>query len=143
MQKPVNNEALNNKPLQLLGMAKKAGLLAIGSEAVKSASRAGKLKLVIISSDTSAGSARQARYSAEDSKAKFMQTPYTKFDFGSITGRGSPGTLGFLDLGFAEGFMKRLADIECNRNEDTEGIPEGKTITQTTDNKPDQRRTNI
>ena len=118
MQEPVsrNNEAeLNeaefnkprfNKQLRLLGLAKKAGLLAIGSEAVKAAARSGKVKLVVLASDISEGSRRQARYSAEDSNALCVDTPYTKFDLGSITGRGSPGVIAFLDMGLATEFMK-------------------------------------
>ena len=111
MQKTANRETLYNKPLQLLGMAKKAGLLAIGSDAVKSAARNDKLKLVILASDTSAGSARQARYNAADADVQCIDTPYTKFEFGSITGRGSPGTIAFLDTGLATGFTDRLNDL--------------------------------
>ena len=112
------NKADHGKPLRLLGMAKKAGLLAIGSDAVKAAARAGKVKLVVLASDTSPGSSRQARYSAEDSKAMCIDTPYTKFDFGNITGRGSPGTLAFLDAGLAEGFMKELAQAQAGAAND-------------------------
>ena len=106
------NKAVLDKPLRLLGMAKKAGLLAIGTDAVKAAARSGKAKLVVLASDTSAGSSRQARYCAEDSKTLCIDTPYTKFDFGNITGRGSPGTLAFLDEGLAEAFMKGLAQAQ-------------------------------
>ena len=115
MQESVNNEVYYDKPLRMLGMAKKAGLIAIGSDAVKKAARAGKLKLVILASDTSVSSRRQAHYSAEDSQAICVDTPYTKFEFGNITGRGSPGTIAFLDFGLAAGFMKGLATLDITR----------------------------
>jgi len=111
MHQPVINEALFNKPLRYIGMAKKAGLLAIGSEAVKAAARARQIKLVLTATDISTGSARQARYNAEDSKAIYVETPYTKFELGNITGRGSPGTIAFLDTGLAIEFEKRLNDL--------------------------------
>jgi|GEM_PF-266115 len=113
------NEAQFNKPLRLLGMAKKAGLLAIGSDAVKAAARTGKVKLVILASDVSQGSSRQARYSAEESQALCIDTPYTKFDLGSITGRGSPGTVAFLDKGLAEAFMKALGTAQAGAGNNT------------------------
>ena len=108
---------LRNRPLQVLGMAKKAGLLAIGSDAVKTAAREGSVKLIILASDTSKSSIRQAEYSAEDSKTISITTPYTKFELGSFTGRGSPGTLAFLDLGLAAGFMEKLAALDAGRYE--------------------------
>jgi ribosomal protein L7Ae-like RNA K-turn-binding protein len=113
------NEALHNKPLQILGMTNKAGLLSIGSEAVKSSARAGKIKLVILASDASKNAIRQAQYSAEDCDAISINTPYTKFELGSITGRGSPGTIAFLDIGLAANFVEKLAEIDKDKYEET------------------------
>ena len=137
MQEPLNREsgsktldALTNMqplhyiPLQHLGMAKKAGLLAIGSDAVKSAAMSGKVKLVAITTDISEGSAKQARYYAEDSNAVFIETPYNKFEFGRVVGRGSPGVLAILDAGLAEGFMKKLTDLDSNRYSEQKKIIE-------------------
>lgn len=100
------------KPLQSLGMAKKAGLLTIGNDAVKSEARVGKVKLIVVASDVSEGSKKQAMYSAEDSNALCIETPYKKFDFGRVVGRGSPGVVAILDDGFALSFMKKLADVD-------------------------------
>ena len=108
-------QPMHNKPLQHLGMAKKAGLLAIGSDAVKSAAMSGKARLIVVTTDISGGSARQAKYYAEDSGALFVETPYSKFEFGRVAGRGSPGVLAILDTGLAEGFIKKLVDIDGNR----------------------------
>ena len=98
-----------DRNLQLIGMARKAGLLAVGVEAVKAAVRAGKARLVISASDASDGSARRARYGSESTGAFYIEVPYTKFELGSITGRGSPGTVAILDDGLAAGFLKGLA----------------------------------
>jgi len=94
--------------LSTLGLAKKANLLAIGGEAVAIAIRHGKARLVITATDASEGSARRARVNAEMNGVKYEAVPYTKFELGSITGRGSPGTVAFLDAGLAKGFLKKL-----------------------------------
>ena len=103
------------KPLNWMGMAKKAGLLAIGSDTVKTATRAEKAKLVALASDISEGAAKQARYNAEMSNTICIDTPYTKFEFGRVAGRGSPGVVAFLDLGLAIEFLKALAVLDEQR----------------------------
>jgi len=128
------------KPLQLMGMAKKAGLLAIGNDSVKVAARAGKVKLVVITSDISEGTARQAGYSAEDSNTYCVKTPYRKFEFGRVAGRGAPGTIAFLDLGLAAGFMERLAALDKEKYDQIAQSLLAKK--QTTENKQ-RRRTKV
>ena len=133
----------SGKPLNLLGMAKKAGLIAIGSEAVKTLAREGKVELIILATDTSEGSARQARYSAEDSGAICIDTPYTKFELGNVTGRGSPGTVAFFDLGLAAEFMKRLSELDKTRYGETAKEFEIRAKALKANNQPTKRRTKI
>jgi len=99
-----------DKCLALLGMAKKAGLLAVGGDAAATAARRGDAKLIITASDASEGSKRRAKASAQAGGVKHIAVPYTMFELGRTAGRGSPGTIVFLDKGLAEGFMKRMAD---------------------------------
>jgi len=101
---------MTDKSLQLLGMAKKAGLLAVGSEDTAASARRGKAKLIITASDASGGTVRRAKANAESGGARYIAVPFTKFELGSITGRGSPGTIAFLDKGLADGFTNRLAE---------------------------------
>ena len=99
-----------NRNLSHLGMAKKAGLLAVGSEAAASAARRGEAALIITASDASEGSVRRAKANAESNGVKHISVPFTMFELGTIAGRGSPGTIAFLDKGLADGFTKRLAE---------------------------------
>ena len=99
----------NLRSLQLLGMAKKAGLLAVGGDAVSAAARSGKLRLIISASDASERSLRRALQSSKTAGAEHVGVPYTKFDIGNMTGRGSPGTVAIADTGLAAGFLKGLA----------------------------------
>ena len=102
--------AQNDRNLQIIGLAKKAGLLAIGSEAVEIAARKGQTKLIISADDASERAYRNARINADSCGAICMVVPYSKFELGSITGRGSPSTAAFLDTGLAVTFIKGLAE---------------------------------
>jgi len=101
--------------LQLLGIMNKAGLLAIGGDAAGAAARAGKATLVISASDASENALRRAQYFTKTSNAAYIVVPYTKFELGHVTGRGSPGTVAVLDVGLAAGFVKGLAETEPER----------------------------
>ena len=99
-----------DRSLAILGMAKKAGLLAVGAEAAVIAARQSKAKLIITACDASDSSVRRAKNSADENKVAHITVPYTMFELGKTAGRGSPGTIAFLDKGLAESFTKRLAD---------------------------------
>jgi len=99
-----------DKTLGLLGIAKKAGFLAIGSEQTAISARQGKAHLILSASDASDGTLRRAKANAEQFEIKYFLTKYTKFELGSITGRGSPGVLAILDKGLAESFEKKLTE---------------------------------
>ena len=99
-----------NRCIALLGMAKKAGLLAVGSEAAATAARRGDARLIITASDASEGTTRRAKSNAETNGIKHIAVPFTMFELGQTAGRGSPGTIAFLDKGLSEGFLKRLAE---------------------------------
>ena len=104
-----------DRNLNLLGIARKAGLIAVGAESAGAAARSGKAHLIISASDASAGTIRRAQINAEESGAVYAAVPYTKFELGGITGRGSPGTVAFLDAGLAAGFMRGLEEMDPER----------------------------
>ena len=99
-----------DRNLQLLGIARKAGLLAVGAESVSAAARAGKASAVFSAGDASDGAKRRASRDSEFCGAVYSEIPYTKFELGNVTGRGSPGTLAILDPGLAGKFLRGLAE---------------------------------
>ena len=99
-----------DRSLRILGLGKKAGLLAIGCDAADTAARKEQTKLIISASDASERAYRNARISADSCGAICMVVPYTKHELGCITGRGSPATIAFLDTGLAATFIKGLAE---------------------------------
>jgi len=106
---------IQDSTLQLLGIAKKAGLLAIGGDSVSAAARAGKTRLIITAGDASEGALRRARSAAGAGGAPHIPVPYTMFELGRVSGRGSPGIVAFLDAGLAAAFTRGLAKAEPER----------------------------
>ena len=104
-----------DRNLQILGLAKKAGLLAVGSEDTGTAARMGKAQLVISTNDTSESALSRARNNAGIGRALHIVVPYTSFEIGNVSGRGSPGTVAILDTGLAACFMRGLAKTAPER----------------------------
>lgn len=95
--------------LRLLGLAKKAGRLALGAEASSEAAEGGRAAMILSASDASERALRQARSMAERYGAVYVPLPYAAADLGEALGRGSPGTLAVTDPGLAAAFAKALA----------------------------------
>ena len=100
--------------LRILGLAKKAGLLAVGTEPVETAAKLGKAVVILSASDASDRSKRNAQICAEMCGAEHIEVPYTKFDLGCMLGRGTPGMVAVLDAGLAAKFTNGLVDTNAN-----------------------------
>ena len=107
-----------DRNLQILGITNKAGMLAVGCDAVSTAAANGKAKLILSASDASDGTRRRARTNAKNCCVYYIDTPFTKDDFGSVTRRGSPVTLAILDMGLAARFVKGMAETYPARYDD-------------------------
>jgi len=107
-----------NRSLAILGMAKKAGLLAVGGEAAAAAARQGKAELIVTASDASESSVRRAKHYAEENDIAHLAVPYSMFELGKTAGRGSPGTIAFLDKGLADSFIKKVSDTNNVKESD-------------------------
>lgn len=97
-----------DRNLQLLGIAKKAGLLAVGGDDVSAAARNGRARLIVSACDATEGTLRRARINAGTNGVPYAVVPYTKFELGTIIKRGSPGTAAILDAGLAARFLRGL-----------------------------------
>ena len=119
-----------DRNLQIIGLARKAGLLAVGADDVSKALRTGKAWLVISAGDASEAALRRACKGAEYSGVTYTVVPHSSFELGSITGRGSPGTAAILDAGLAARFMRGLADTDPERYRDTADILTQKAVAE-------------
>ena len=104
-----------DRNLLIFGLAKKAGLLAVGADDVNAAARTGKAQVIISARDSSGNALRRARSSAETGRIPHIVVPFTSFELGSVSGRGSPGTVAFLDAGLAAALIEKLAEMEPER----------------------------
>ena len=95
--------------LRLLGIAKKGGMLEIGEEPVRTATRAGKAKLIISACDAADSSKRHAAEYAKTAGIHHIKTPYTKFELSSVCGKGLPGMIAIMNTGIAAKFVASLA----------------------------------
>jgi len=104
------------RELQLIGLARKAGLLAVGFDAATTAARLGKASAILLASDASEGAVRRARVSAESGGVVCAVMPHSKSELGNITGRGSPGTIAVLDAGLATEILKAIGGLSNEHN---------------------------
>lgn len=91
----------DNSLLQLLGIARRAGKLALGSEAAGEAVRARRAGLVLLASDLSPRTARAVSAETERSGAKAAAIRPKMDELERAIGKRS-GVIAVMDAGFAE-----------------------------------------
>ena len=95
----------------LLGLALRAGRLAVGEEPVRTASRSHKAYLLLLSSDAADNTIRRAHHFTQTGTNTICLTiPMTKEELGAPLGRASCAMLAVTDVGFAAALAKKLAD---------------------------------
>lgn len=106
----------------LLGLALRAGRLAVGDHAVRWALRRGQAALVIVAQD--AGRASRRRFA---SLAARMQVPLltygSKASLGAMVGRGACAVLAVTDEGLAAAVGRRLAQGSARPGAESGGEP--------------------
>lgn len=99
----------NDRLMNLLGLARKAGKLELGSEAVKESVRRRRAKLVLLSSDLSERTARAIREEAETSGVRAAALPSGMDAVQAALGRRA-GVIAVNDGGFAKALLKLCAE---------------------------------
>ncbi len=106
---------MDDGALALLGLAKKAGALAAGEEAVSCAAEGHRAKLVLCARDASENTLRRGERLAQGGNAPWGQAPYTRTELGRAVGSGSCAILALTDIGLASAVCKRLAQQDEKR----------------------------
>ncbi len=101
--------------LHFLGLAHRAGSLAIGEEPVGAAARAKDARLLMLASDAAANTVRRAKHFADAGACIEITLPYTKDELGSAVGRTSCAMLALTDVGFADALLKKLTALDQTR----------------------------
>ncbi|MEG2221132.1 MAG: 50S ribosomal protein L7 [Oscillospiraceae bacterium] len=100
---------MDSNLLHLIGLAKKAGQLAVGEEPVGAAARARDVRLLLVARDAAENTLRRVQHFAEAGQCIWTRVPFTKDELGGAVGRSSCAMVAVTDIGFASAVMKKLA----------------------------------
>ena len=106
---------MEDKALGLLGMMRRARAVETGTDSACDAVRAGKAKLLILSADTAENALRKAENAAEGRRVILLPVHYGRAELGAALGMGECSMAAVTELGFAEEFVKLLAEISPQR----------------------------
>ena len=101
--------------LSMIGLAKKAGQVAIGEEPVGSAARAKDARVILVAQDAAAGSVRRAMSFGQTGACLCLTVPFDKDQLGRALGSTSCAMAAITDIGFAEAIVKKLAALDPQR----------------------------
>ncbi len=101
---------MTDKALKLLGLMRPAGAVEIGADRAAEAARAGKVRALLLASDASEAAVRKAGYALEGKSALNLKLPYTREELSDALGVGDCTMAAITDMGFAEAFVRQLAE---------------------------------
>lgn len=96
--------------LALLGLAKKAGLVALGDEAVRAAVSASSAKLLLIAADASERTKETFEFVAENANVSYIEISKTREELGDALGKRPISVVAICDTGFAASMAKKLSE---------------------------------
>ena len=99
---------MDNGLTGLLGIARKAGKLESGEEAVTAAAKAHKARALLLASDAGERTRRHAEALSQEGNCPLLPVPFTKGELGGALGRGSCAILALTDVGLASAAAKKL-----------------------------------
>lgn len=98
--------------MNLIGLAQKAGRLAVGEEPTGAAARARDARLILVAADAAENSVRRVRHFADAGQCLWCRIGADKDALGRAVGRSSCAMLAVMDIGFAEAIAKKLAESD-------------------------------
>ena len=106
---------MDNKALNYLSLARKAGRAELGEEPVGDVSRTGKAYVIAVASDASDHTWRRAKAYAAGTEQQCVRLPYTKQELGQAVGRESLAIAAITDAALGLAFVKALPEPERYR----------------------------
>ena len=101
-----------DKTLNLLALARKAGLAELGEEPVGAITRAGKGYLVLVASDASDHTWRRAKSFVACTEQQCIRVKFTKDELGFVIGRTSLAIAAITDVQLALAMVNALGEPE-------------------------------
>ena len=103
---------MDNKALNYLSIARKAGLAELGEEPVGDISRTGKAYVIAVASDASDHTWRRAKAYAAGTEQQCIRLGFTKEELGQAVGRTSLAIAAITDAPLALALVQSLPDSE-------------------------------
>ena len=95
------------RTLGMLGLAMRAGKVVIGTEQVIAFIQKNKVKLVLVSGNSSEGTKKKIRFKCEYYKTRIMELPVDTEELGRMLGKTyAPAVIGITDENFSETILK-------------------------------------
>ncbi len=101
--------------LTMVGLALRAGRLAVGEEPVGTACRARDCRLLLLASDAADNTVRRAERFAQAGQCLTASLPCSREELGAAVGRGSCAMAAVTDTGLAGAIAQRLAQRDPER----------------------------
>ena len=98
--------------LGIIGLALRAGKLAVGDKAVSEAVRDKKARLICTAADAAERVQESAKRAPARCNALYTHTPISRTRLGQALGLSDCGVIAFLDPGFAWAFSEKLAKFD-------------------------------
>ena len=98
----------NDKTLGLLSIARKAGKLQTGEDAVGAMTAEHRARLIVLASDAGAATLRRVRMQTEGTRQRFLVLNYDKLTLGAALGKASVAVAAFSDVSLALAFVRTL-----------------------------------
>ena len=99
---------MDNKALNYLSLARKAGLTELGEEPVGAAARAGQAYVILVASDASDHTWRRAKSYVAGTEQQCVRLECTKDEMGLMVGRTSLAIAAITDVSLALALVKTL-----------------------------------
>lgn len=115
---------MNDTVLSTLGLALRAGKLAVGEEPVCAACREHQARVILLARDAADNTADRAGRWARECSAPLLALPYEKSQVGFRLGRSVCAVLAVTDPGFAASLVKKLAASDPARYGETAALLE-------------------
>ena len=104
---------MENRALNYLSLARKAGKAELGEEPVGAAARAGKAYLIVVAQDASDHTWRRAKSFAAGTEQQVLRLKETKDDLGQSIGRQSLAIAAITDASLALAMVKAMEPSEA------------------------------
>ena len=94
--------------LNFLGLARKAGRLAVGEDPCGDEVKAGNARLILTARDAGVNTKKRAKTYSDISRAPHAQLDCTKAELGAVFGRASCAICAVCDVGFARAVWEKM-----------------------------------